>query len=176
MKASIYILAISAALVLSSSSLVNTDNWKIGNGYFVKFSTKNASGEFKTLKGDIVFDENNLEKSYFNVALDVESIQTGIGLKNKHARSEKWFDAAAYPEIKFVSEKISRVNNGFEVTGKLDMHGVIRQIIIPFTFSNNLFSGSFTVNRLDYKVGVDHGFSATVGNEIKISLSVPVEK
>ncbi|HAD11476.1 MAG TPA: hypothetical protein DCF33_03460 [Saprospirales bacterium] len=49
-------------------------------------------------------------------------------------------------------------------------------VTIPFTFSNNTFVGSFSVNRMDYGIGSMEGMSKKVSNEIKIDLSVPVSK
>ena len=54
------------------------------------------------------------------------------------------------------------------------MHGVKKEIIIPFTFDNNIFKGSIQVNRLDYNVNTAepaHG-AAT----FKVDISVPVVK
>ena len=54
------------------------------------------------------------------------------------------------------------------------MHGIQKQVTLPFTFNNNVFVGAFEVNRLDYNIniaGPDHG-----GAKIKVSISVPVNK
>ena len=34
------------------------------------------------------------------------------------------------------------------------MHGVQKEITIPFIFENNVFKGSIQVNRLDYNINV----------------------
>ena len=61
--------------------------------------------------------------------------------------------------------------------GNLSMHGVTKEITIPFTFSKNekggVFAGSFSVNRKDFKLGENNGHAADV---LKIDLSVPVSK
>ena len=56
------------------------------------------------------------------------------------------------------------------------MHGVKKQISIPFTFSNNIFKGVFSVNRIDYGIGTLEGMSKKVSNAIKLEFSVPVVK
>ena len=54
------------------------------------------------------------------------------------------------------------------------MHGVQKEVVLPFTFDNNVFAGSFEVNRLDYNVNTaepNHGSS-----KFKVDVSVPVTK
>jgi len=155
-------------------TLVDAENWEIGKDYAIHFSGKLAKGGFTDLKGIIVFDSANLPGSKFDVNVDVASINTGIGLKNKHARSDKWFDAEKYPVIHFVSSKITRSANGYDVEGDLEMHGIKQPISFPFNFSGTdsagLFTGSFEVDRNLYHIG-------KAGKEpdlIKIELSVPV--
>ena len=176
MKRIIFPAVIAATMLLSGFTFINATNWKIVDGYAVKFSSKNPTGIFKTMHGDVQFDENNLSASKFDVSVDVASISTGNGMKNKHAKSEKWFDAAKYPTIHFVSNKISKTNTGFEVSGNLEMHGVKKEITFPFTFTNNTFNASFSVNRLAYGVGTNKGMSGNVPEEINVELSVPVTK
>ena len=150
--------------------------WKIGEGYAVRFETAKVSGAFTQLSGKIEFDEDHLSASLFDVAVATASIETGIGLKNKHARSENWFDAEKYPEIRFKSKTIRRHKSAFETHGMLDLHGVEKEIVIPFTFAQDTFKGGFTLNRLDYNLGATEGMQGKVGTELTISLEVPVSQ
>ncbi|MDP5139092.1 MAG: YceI family protein, partial [Spirosomaceae bacterium] len=120
--------------------------------------------------------ENDLANSKFAVSLDVASINTGNGMKNKHAKSDKWFDAEKYPKITFTSNKFTKTAAGYSVEGTLDLHGVKKPVSIPFTFANNTFKGSLKVNRMDYGVGTMEGMSKKVSNEIVVDISVPVTK
>src|SRR5207245_1363285 len=96
-----------------------------------------------------------------DVSIDVASINTGNGLQNKHAKSDEWFDAAKYPQIRYTSQKIFKAGNGYQVTGALEVHGVKKSVVIPFTFlktaTGGKFTGSFTLNRNDYKIGKPGG-------------------
>lgn len=154
-----------------------SQNWKITDKYNISFSGGDIGGIFKTFSGAIVFDEKNLAASKFDVSIDVASINTGNGLQNKHAKSDEWFDAAKYPAIKFTSGRFAKTAGGYQVTGTLDMHGVKKEITIPFTFKGAgnaaTFAGSFTVNRNDFKIGKPGG---EVAETIKIDVSVPVVK
>ncbi len=166
------ILAVTAILLLSAFTIYSSVNWKIAPGYSIKFTSDDPSGTFTSFKGDVAFDEKDLAASKFDVTVDVSSLNTGNGMKNKKALGEEYFDVAKYPTIKFVSDKITKAGTGYQAMGTLDMHGTKKQVTIPFTFSNNTFTGSFDVNRIDYKVGVP-GHAASV---LKIDLTVPVTK
>jgi polyisoprenoid-binding protein YceI len=174
MKKLIFPIAIGATMLFSAFTAYDSMNWKIASGYSVKFTSDDPSGVFTSMTGDIVFDENNLAASKFNVTIDVKSINTGNGMKNTKAQNSDWLDADKYPTIKFTSTTISKAaSGGYGALGTLDMHGVQKQIMIPFTFTNNTFAGSFSVNRSDYNVGAAGGHASSV---LKIDVSVPVTK
>lgn len=169
-------IAACSIVLLSAFTFVDAVNWKISESYNIEFKGVDAEGIFKTMQGDLAFDENDLAGSSFNVAVDVASINTGNGMKNKHAVGKKWFDAETHPKITFASETFTKSEVGYNVSGKLSMHGVTKTVSIPFTFKDNTFKGAFKVNRLDYGVGTMKGMSKKVGNEIAIALTVPVTK
>ena len=172
MKKFIYPFAALAIISASAFTAVKSIDWKIADNYSVKFDGGDPSGEFTGLKGTISFDPNNLASSKFSTSIDVASINTGNGMKNTHAKSEKWFDAEKYPTITFNSSSISKASTGYQATGTLSMHGVEKEVTIPFTFDNNVFAGSFEINRLDYNINTaepEHGSA-----KFKVSVSVPV--
>ncbi len=174
MKRIIYPFAALLLIIASAFTFIQSQDWKIADTYSVKFSGGDPSGEFKGLKGAINFDPNHLATSKFNVIIDVASINTGNGMKNTHAKSAMWFDAEKYPVISFTSSSITKTAGGYEAKGTLSMHGVSKEIVLPFTFDNNVFTGSFEVNRLDYNVNAaepNHG-----GAKFKVDITVPVTK
>jgi polyisoprenoid-binding protein YceI len=174
MKKFIFPFATFMLIIGSAFTSFNSQDWKIADNYSVKFDGGDPSGEFSGLKGVISFDPNDLTNSKIDATIEVASINTGNGMKNTHAKSEKWFDAEKYPTIRFSSSSITKSASGYEAKGMLTMHGVQKEVTIPFTFEENIFKGSFTVNRLDYNVNTaepDHG-----GKIFKVDISVPVTK
>lgn len=176
MKKFSFAVLVGATMLLSAFTTIKSIDWEITNGYSIKFKGKDAEGIFKIFSGNILFDENDLSSSKFSVSVDVSSINTGNGMKNKHAKSDKWFDATKYPSITFSSSKISKSKEGYLVEGTLEIHGVKKQVTIPFTFGSNTFKGNFSVNRMDFGVGTMEGMSKKVSNEIALEISVPVTK
>src|SRR5215213_5620106 len=132
-------------------------NWSIAPKYNISFTTSGVSGIFKKFDGNIVFDEQNIGASKFDVTIDVNSINTGNGMQNKHAKGADWFDAAKYPAIKFTSKKFVKSGAAYQVTGDLQMHGITKELTVPFQFKKTgagaTFNGTFKVNRNDFKIG-----------------------
>ena len=96
------ILLIITSLTLSAYAAMLLTNWQITDeAYAITFKTKGVKGSFKGLKGTIHFAEDNPAQSGFDVTVDVNTIDTGIGLKNKHALADDFFDAEHYPLIHF---------------------------------------------------------------------------
>ena len=177
MKRSIVTLTAVLCFMASAFTLIHADSWKIADSYSIIFDGKGASGTFRGLKGDIVFDEHDLSNSRFNVSIDVSTINTGIGLKNKHAKSEKYFNAEKYPQIRFTSKSIKQADKGYIASGTMEIHGVKKEVSLPFKFSKTgtgaLFTASFEINRLDYQVGGSHWL---LGSTFTVDMSVPVTK
>ena len=155
---------------------IPSPNMTVAEGYAVKFTSKDPTGVFEKMKGTVVFNQQDLAAASFNVAIDVASINCGNGMQNRHAKSEKWFDAEKYPEINFVSTGAKRTAAGYETTGKLTMHGVTKDLTIPFTYTPNgtggVFAGTFDVSRSAFGVGEP---SKKVPDVMKLEVSVPVK-
>ena len=174
MKKPIYLIATLLLIGASAFTFIQSQNWKVADGYSIKFDGGDPSGEFTGLKGTIQFDEKNLAASKFDMTLDVASINTGNGMKNTHAKGATWFDAEKYPTIGFVSSAITKTADGFEAKGTLDMHGVKKEITMPFTFANNTFASNIEVNRMDFNL--DDGKHPKMMPSLKVSINVPVTK
>lgn len=168
-------LTVISLLILSAYAFVTVTSWRIGEGYQIRFDGKYAHGSFQKMEGKIRFDPGHPEESRFDVAVDVASIDTGIDLKNKHARSDKWFDVEKYPRIHFLSTSVSRTDTGFVVRGELELKGVKKEIAIPFAFRSegdrHLFYGKFKVNRGDFGIGKVNGKES---DSTVVEVSVPV--
>lgn len=159
MKKLLYPAAVVALLATSAFTAYRPHNteWQIADGYAIKFTSSDPSGVFKSLKGMVKFHPDHLDASNFDVRIDVNSINTGNGMQNKHAVGEKWFDAAKYPEIAFTSTSVSATPAGYVAKGTLSMHGVSKEFSLPFTFKaspeGGTFMAKFDVNRNDFNIG-----------------------
>ncbi|MEO6452729.1 MAG: YceI family protein [Ginsengibacter sp.] len=165
--------------LIFSLPVVSQHYTPVDKGSKVHFTIRNfgisTGGDFSNLKGQITFDPQNTAVSFFNVTVDVNTIDTDSENRDEHLKSDNYFDVEKYPVISLKSTKIDATDKAgvFQLTGLLTIHGVTKQISFPFTATQQendyLFAGNFELNRLDYSVGES---SAIMSNTVNVSLSV----
>lgn len=175
MKKTIYPALIAISITLSAFTVVNNASlWKIKEDtYTVKFTSKSFNGTFKGLKSELLFDETNLAASKLTATIEANTINTGNGMRNGHAK--KGLDAKTYQTVKFVSNSITKTTNAYEATGNLTIKDITRQIKIPFTFNKTpeggVFAGTFSIKPADFNV--TKGGTPEV---LDFQLNIPVTK
>ena len=102
-----------------------------------------VEGHFKTFSGSFRFDRRNIEASRVNIAIRAATVDSGIPFRDRHLRSENFFAAEKYPEIRFESKKAGAMhNNRFNVEGDLTIHGITQPVI----FETVLLTESWKMN------------------------------
>jgi polyisoprenoid-binding protein YceI len=155
----------------------------IDEGSKVKFVIKNfginTEGTLQGLSGTVNFDPEKLERSFFDVSVDVKTVNTDIESRDNHLRKPEYFDVEKFPKILFKSTKITKTNKPeyLFVFGQLTIKGITKEVKFPFSYQAKnggyLFEGEFTINRLDFGVG---GQSFSLSDELTVSLSVFAKK
>lgn len=133
-----------------------------------------VKGSLSDLNGEIIFDKNDLKHSSFDVNLSPITVNTGNTKRDEHLRSEDFFYVKNHPNIQFKSTSIQAVNDAYQVVGNLTILGTTKEISIPFSFENNVFSGSLSINRLDYNLGKKFP-TFFVGKTIQISIHCKIK-
>ncbi len=138
----------------------------------------NVSGSFKGLNGTLVFDPANPLSVKANMSVEANTINTGIGARDKHLRKEEYFGVDAYKKISFVSTGTVNASKAgtYILSGDLTIKKTTKRVSIPFTVQKKgngfLFEGSFEINRRDFDVG---GSSLTLSDDLTVNLSVLVK-
>lgn len=139
----------------------------------ITFKIKNAgltvAGSFSGFKGEINFNPELYKQAKITGSVDVNTINTGIAARDKHLKKEDYFNAEKFPTITMVSSFFGKEGHQFNGYFKLTIKGITKDIVIPFTFDNNIFKGEFTLNRKDFNVG---GSSIIMSDEVKISIQI----
>jgi len=179
-------LATVSALFLSSTAFAASETYNIDSGHsFANFSIRHVvaktSGSFNDIKGVIKIDRDNLTNSSVDAKISVASISTGLAKRDDHIKKPEYLDAVNFGEISFVSNKVEAksVTEGV-ITGKFTMHGVTKEIAIPFKvlgFGADPWGGerSGFEARTIIKAS-DYGFNwmakpnAPVGDDIEVTL------
>jgi len=124
-----------------------------------------VQGRFDKFSGKISTEGANLDNASFNFSVEVNSINTGVEMRDTHLKSKDFFDGEMYPEITFFSSSITKDKNGYILKGKLRIKEVIKDISVPVTFGGITknqkgkevmgIQSKFTINRLDYDIKYD---------------------
>jgi polyisoprenoid-binding protein YceI len=155
-------------------------------GFAVKHLTiSTVRGKFTDFHGMIRFDENDMTKTWVDLTIKATSVDTGNERRDNHLRNPDFFEVEKFPDITFKSKSVEKSGDGFIIIGDFAMHGVTKEIRIPFTFAGKAndrqgkqrvaFDGALTINRQDYGIAYDKT-GITVGNDIKIEFSVQAIK
>jgi polyisoprenoid-binding protein YceI len=133
----------------------------------------NFEGRFRKWKANIVFMPKDLAKSKAELDIDLASIDLASEDSEAESKGPMWFDTAKFPVAHFASTSIRDLgNNKYDVAGELLLKGIKRGATIPIALSkdasgNTVAEGTFTVKRLDYKIGEGlWGDTETVANEV----------
>ena len=127
-----------------------------------------VEGTFSGMSGIVQFDTEDLANSRFDVCIKAESVNTGNDTRDRHLRKENFFHVEQHPSICFQSSSISQNADGFLAKGTLSMRGVSKEVSIPFSYSNNTFTGTLSLERGDYDVGPKGGMM--VGKTVELEI------
>jgi polyisoprenoid-binding protein YceI len=155
----------------------------IGATSNVSFKIKNfgstVDGTIKGLKGTLSFNPSTLSDAVFDVTIDAATIDTGVGLRDKHLRKPDYFDVANYPTIRFVSTKVVPAGKPNEavITGKLTIKKTTKEVTFNFRYAESKnalrFTGEFQLDRRDFEVG---GNSISLSDKLRVLLDVNFSK
>lgn len=134
----------------------------------------NADGHFSRFSGEVVVDPAVLTSARISLSIDTASLDTGIGMRDRHLRSGDFFDAERFPTIVFQSVRVEAAGRRATVVGRLSLHGVTREIAVPVDVQISdaalVASGEFIVNRGDYGMGYN-SFLNPIGNEVRVAFT-----
>ena len=161
-----------STMAIAQNGTNTTVNFKIKNiGVYVK-------GNFSDATITSNFDKNDLENSFVNAVISINSINTNNKKRDKHLLEDDYFDVDTYKQMNLVSTKIENVSgNNYKLTGTLTIKKKSKTVYIPLIIRDDgqLFSidADFDINRRDYGVG---GSSWVMSNTVKIKVKYTVKK
>lgn len=159
--------------------------------YFdIRHTYATVRGEFNDFSGSFSMDPESHTVISVNMAVRVESVDTGIQQRDDHLKTADFFDVDKYPLMTFESKHVRHISGDkYQITGDLTVKDVTREVTVPFTFlgmkDNPMdpkqmvagYEGNFTLDRLAYNVGSGNFFEmGAVGREVNIILTFELLK
>jgi len=118
-------------------------------------------GRFKSFEGTLYMDEENPPSSRVEGAVDVASVQTGIGLRDASLKGAGFFDVKRFPKMSFQSTGVGPFDgNRFQVHGDLTIRDVTRSVVFDVVDRGDVspvqgrrrraFDATLVLNRKDF--------------------------
>src|SRR6266496_226963 len=188
-------LIFAALFALAGSALLTADTYTLDKphtsiGFTVNHLViSHVSGGFRDFNGTISYEPSDVTKSTIDMHIIANSINTGDDKRDGHLRSPDFFDVEKFPELTFKSTRIEKKGDGYVAYGPLTIHGVTREVALPFTIDGTIkdpmgksrlvAQASLTINRKDYGLNWNRaleGGGVLVGEDVKIDLNVEAVK
>lgn len=104
----------------------------------------------------------NFSDAKINFTVDVNSVNTGNDMRDKHLKSEEFFGAEKYSQMKFQSTSFtSDGGNKYKLAGNLTIKDVTKPVVFDVTYGGTAnamgktkcgFKAKTTINRFDYNL------------------------
>jgi len=183
-------LALTTAIALLAGP-ARAERWRIDPDRSVaRFSVRhmmveNVTGEFSRVTGSIDLDPKDPSRSRIEAAIDARTVNTKDEERDRHLRSEDFFDVVRFPEIRFSATKIRRLaEDRFAVSGNLTIHGVTLPVELDVRTAPEAREGAgrrsaatatTVLHRKDYGILWNQVLDAggvAVGDDVTVTLSI----
>ena len=163
---------------------IDTNHSTVGFSVSIMDGLSRVNGKFTDFTVTLTNGEKDITKSSVNVVIKAASINTGIPARDTHLRSADFFDAEKYPEITFQSKRIEKKGKQLFALGTFTMHGVSKEITLPFQITGvnkdpaskkmNLgYSARIVLNRRDFGINWTHPKVPNfVGDNVEIEINL----
>ena len=147
----------------------------------------NVTGSFNIFQINVSTDGEDFSKAAVSFTADVNSISTGNEQRDVHLKSPDFFDAVAYPQIKFTNVKATTVDNdgSYELSGDLTIRNITKNVKLSVEFGGVVIDGygntkaGFTINgkinRKDFGLvwnSVTEAGGIVVSDEVKLMAEI----
>jgi polyisoprenoid-binding protein YceI len=150
------------------------------------------NGSASGISGAVTFDPGNPGVTKGKIIVATASLMLPNPMQKQHMLSDKWLDAAKFPEITFESKEFKNVQTTgdtttADVTGTFTLKGVSKEITVPvkLTYMKDklgdrvpnqkgdllVIRANFTIKRGDYKI-MPGQFEDKVSDIIELTLSI----
>ncbi len=120
-----------------------------------------VDGNFKSFNGSVTTNDNNFENAQVKFSADVNSINTQNDKRDRHLKSDDFFNAKKFPQVTFKSKSFNKVDDkNYKMVGNLTIRGITKEITLdvklngiikdPWGNTRAGFKITGEINRFDY--------------------------
>lgn len=157
-----------------------------GISFTIRHLISKVRGRFDSFSGSFDYEPGKPEAWGARAEIDAASINTNVSARDKHLRSEDFFDVEKCPKLAFKSTKVSDVKGRKgRLHGELSIHCVTKPVVLDLEIGEeamdpwgNLKFGAQakgSINRKDFGLNWNKALEAggvLVGDEILIEIEI----
>jgi len=186
-------MALTGAVLAAPQTFDFKDPKGINNaGFKLDAPLEAINGSASGISGTVTFDPGNPGATKGKIIVATASLMLPNPMQKQHMLSDKWLDAAKYPEITFESKEFKNVQTAgdtttADVTGTFTLKGVSKELTVPvkLTYLKDklgervpnqkgdllVIRSHFTIKRSDFNINPGQ-FEDKVSDTIEINLSI----
>lgn len=190
MKNNKYFIILSMLFCLSLNAFsteynVDTKNKNNSVKFISSAPVEDFEGKTSKIDGYLNTDDaNNLYNAELYFEVDLNSVDTGIGLRNRHMREDYLHtDKYPYTSFKGIINEVKKINDleyDIRVSGDITIHGISKKLvtrgIIKFHKNGINVTSKFSVKLSDYKIEVPQVMFLKISEEIRLELDFNLKK
>jgi len=149
-----------------------------------------VTGEFKSFDADIEASKDDFTDAKIDFSADVNSINTNNEARDKHLKSDDFFNAEKFPKVVFKGKSFTKVSsNKYKLTGDFTIRDVTKEITLDVTYNGTIkdpwgnikagFKIKGEINRFDYNLKwntlMETG-GAVVGKTVNMVVNLQLQK
>lgn len=180
-----------ASLLIATASMAQ-GTWKVDNSHSnVKFTVTHlvvseVDGAFKVYSGSINAPKADFADAAITFSVDVNSVNTDNDARDKHLKSDDFFNAEKFPQMTFKSTSFKKVGDKkYVLEGDLTIRDITKKVKFDVTYGGTVkdpwgntkagFKAKGTINRFDYNLKwntLTEAGGAVVGKDVDVTLNL----
>lgn len=149
-----------------------------------------VEGRFKSFEGSMEASAPDFSDAKISYTVDVPSLTTDNDMRDKHLKSDDFFNAEKFPKMTFNGASLKKQKgNNYELTGDLTIRDVTKKVKFAVTYGGTVvdpygntkagFKATAKISRKEYKLlwnTLTEAGGAVVGDEVTIILNLEFAK
>ena len=161
----------------------------------IKFKVKhlmitNVTGEFKTFDATMESSKEDFSDAKISFTADIASINTNQEQRDAHLKSDDFFNAEKFPQLKFVSKELKPVSGtDYKLIGDLTIRDITKEVTLDVEFGGRMvdfygqdkvgFELTGNISRSEFGLkwsAVTEAGGVVVSDEIKLQIAAQMVK
>ncbi len=148
-----------------------------------------VTGQFKTFDATLTAEADDFSDAVVTFTADINSVDTRNEQRDGHLKSDDFFAAEKYPELKFTSTSFTKSDDGYVVKGDLTIRDVTKPIELKAEYAGLMvdpwgqtkvgFEAEGKIKRKEFGLGWDAVTEAggvVVSDEVKLQFNIQFVK